>query len=77
MHFLRAINSDISVLIVCNKTGGTIKGDIKKNYSLIPLLRELSLLASCCWANGETMYEYVYFLVFNTVLVRSFRGLFF
>jgi hypothetical protein len=22
--------SDISVLIVCNKTGGTIKGDIKK-----------------------------------------------
>ena len=31
MHFLQAINSDISVLIVCNKTGGTIKGDIKKN----------------------------------------------
>ena len=30
MHFLQAINSDISVLIVCNKTGGTIKGDIKK-----------------------------------------------
>ena len=30
MHFLLAINSDISVLIVCNKTGGTIKGDIKK-----------------------------------------------
>ena len=28
MHFLQAINSDISVLIVCNKTGGTIKGDI-------------------------------------------------
>ena len=23
--------SDLSVLIVCNKTGGTIKGDIKKN----------------------------------------------
>ena len=32
MHFLRAINSDISVLIVCNKTGGTIKGDIKKKF---------------------------------------------
>ena len=32
MHFLQAINSDISVLIVCNKTGGTIKGDIKKKY---------------------------------------------
>ena len=31
MYFLQAINSDISVLIVCNKTGGTIKGDIKKN----------------------------------------------
>jgi len=25
----KPINSDISVLIVCNKTGGTIKGDIK------------------------------------------------
>jgi len=30
MHFLQAINSDLSVLIVCNKTGGTIKRDIKK-----------------------------------------------
>ena len=30
MHFLQAINSDLSVLIVCNKTGGTTKGDIKK-----------------------------------------------
>ena len=29
MHFLQAINSDISVLIVCNKTRGTIKGDKK------------------------------------------------
>ena len=34
MHFLQAINSDLSVLIVCNKTGGTIKGDIKKKWSL-------------------------------------------
>ena len=36
MHFLQAINSDISVLIVCNKTGGTIKRDkkeIKKRFS--------------------------------------------
>ena len=32
MHFLQAINSDLSVFIVCNKTGGTIKGDIK-NYN--------------------------------------------
>ena len=31
MHFLQAINSDVSVLIVCNKTGGTIKGDTKIN----------------------------------------------
>ena len=28
MHFLQAIKSDLSVLIVCNKTGGTIKGYI-------------------------------------------------
>ena len=33
MHFLQAINSDISVLIVCNKTGGTIKGDKKKIFT--------------------------------------------
>ena len=33
MHFLQIINSDISVLIVCNKTGGTIKGDIKKIHA--------------------------------------------
>ena len=31
MPFLQAINNDLSVLIDCNKTGGTIKGDIKKN----------------------------------------------
>jgi len=31
MHFLQAINSDISVLRVCNKTGGTIKRRHKKN----------------------------------------------
>jgi len=30
MNFLQAINSDLSALIVCNETGGTIKGDIKK-----------------------------------------------
>ena len=32
MHFLQAINSDVSVLIVCNKTGGTIKGDVKISF---------------------------------------------
>jgi len=31
MHFLQAINSDLSVLTVCNKTGGTIKGDTKSS----------------------------------------------
>ena len=35
MHSLQAINSDISVLIVCNKTGGTIKGDIKEKLTCI------------------------------------------
>ena len=35
MHFLQAINSDISVLTVCNKTGGTIKGDIKIKKKLM------------------------------------------
>ena len=35
MHFLQAINSDLSVLIVCNKTGGTIKGDIKKIITIV------------------------------------------
>ena len=29
MHFLQAINSDIPVFTVCNKTGGTINADIK------------------------------------------------
>ena len=34
MHFLQAINSDLSILIVCNKTGGTMKEDIKKIKSV-------------------------------------------
>jgi len=32
------INSDLSVFIVCNKTGGTIKGDIKKFNNVIILI---------------------------------------
>ena len=40
MHFLQAINSDTSVLIVCNKTGGTIKGDIKKKKPLVLYRRQ-------------------------------------
>ena len=39
MHFLQAINSDLSVLIVCNNTGGTIKGDLKKSSFFIKLIR--------------------------------------
>ena len=42
MHFLQAINSDISVLIVCNKTGGTIKGDIKKRSNQVTTAHEYS-----------------------------------
>jgi hypothetical protein len=33
MHFLQAINSDLSVLIVCNKTGGTIKKKEMKKFT--------------------------------------------
>jgi hypothetical protein len=42
MHSLQAINSDISVLTVCNKTGGTIKGDIKKKIIISNGLRLFS-----------------------------------
>ena len=48
MHFLQAINSDISVLIVGNKTGGAIKEDIKKplcyivNYLCYPGISRIS-----------------------------------
>ena len=38
MHFLQAINSDLSVLIVCNKTGGTKKGDKKIVYPFTPVV---------------------------------------
>ena len=46
MHFLQAINSDVSALTVCNKTGGTIKGDIKKyaGFSLLHFLISRVLL---------------------------------
>jgi len=43
MHFLQAINNDVSVLIVCNKTGGTLKGVIKKPTSS---LNRVKLIAS-------------------------------
>ena len=44
MHFLQAINSDISVLIVCNKTGGTIKGDKKYEKEVKKYMWKLSAL---------------------------------
>ena len=52
MHFLQAINSDISVLIVCNKTGGTIKGDIKKKTMRMPARTTLLFVLACyfCFA---------------------------
>ena len=40
MIFLEVINSDICLRIVCNKTGGTIKGDIKNVISLTFFLAE-------------------------------------
>ena len=51
MHFLQVINSDISVLIiVCNKTGGTIKGDIYIKIVLLQILdhRRHVLKKECC-----------------------------
>ena len=55
MHFLQAINSDISVLIVCNKTGGTIKGDKKidkvrtRGGKVISEHRTVKRLWFCTW----------------------------
>ena len=36
--------SDLSVLRVCNKTGGTIKGDIKKSFFILFFITQLSAL---------------------------------
>jgi len=49
MHFLQAINSEISVLIVCNKTGGTIKGDIKEN--ILQYAFKFSVYVICNFVN--------------------------
>ena len=56
MHFLQAINSDLSVLIVCNKTGGTIKGDIKKILlsRLTPYAEEVIEDHQCGFRNRST-----------------------
>ena len=61
MHFLQAINSDLSVLIVCNKTGGTIKGDIKKMLTVINLTINFwsnnFLTFSCLVFNMQTWFR--------------------
>jgi hypothetical protein len=50
-------NSDISVIIICNKTGGTIKGDIKKlcGYEWTVLRPDLDLIKlglKVSWVGG-------------------------
>jgi hypothetical protein len=52
MHFLQA-NSDLSVRIVCNKTGGTIKGDIKKSQLTNEQVNKLHFLHFCAKAVGS------------------------
>jgi hypothetical protein len=42
MHFLQAISSDLSVLIVCNKTSGTIKRRYKKILLLMTNLNPVA-----------------------------------
>ena len=51
MHFLQAISSDLSVLIVCNKAGGTIKGDIKKNCKLVISTSHAAYFGSWVWVS--------------------------
>jgi len=60
MHFLQAINSDISVLIVCNKTGGTIKGDIKKKKFRTALSLKLGKSLSVCHLKWVTMVTWCF-----------------
>ena len=57
MHFLQAINSDLNVLIGCNKTGGTIKGDITKkldndvnNQKYATTFSFINLFKSCIYS---------------------------
>ena len=49
--------SDTSVLIVCNKTGGTIKGD-KKNYVLLNVHLGIILVNSQLDAQSFSVYVY-------------------
>ena len=63
MNFLQALNSDISVLIVCNKTGGTIKGDKKTIGELVEVGRRYGM--EC----GKTGHENL-----KTIIRRSDYG---
>ena len=56
MHFLQAINSDLSVLIVCNKTGGTIKGDIK----IVALLIHNGQYLVICYKITKHLYHQIF-----------------
>ena len=54
MHFLQAINSDISVLYsLYNKTGGTIKGDIRKKDMVLPSLPFVNVTV-CSESHSDT-----------------------
>ena len=66
MHFLQAINSDLSVLIVCNKTGGRTKGDIKKKNESVNELVMFTMrkLHTAYWAVR-------YFCTSNTLSIIS------
>jgi hypothetical protein len=70
MHFLQVINSDISVLIVCNKTGGTIKGDIKKMFGPTNLPRT-NLLHSVSHVRSKQALFYLTPLDPSSITVRG------
>ena len=48
MRFLQAINSDLNVFIVCNKTGGTITVNIKKKIVLLMRGESNNKFMLCC-----------------------------
>ena len=65
MLFLQAINSDLSVLIVCNKTGGTIKGDIKK-YLFHYVIYKVHLNTPLS-VNGPTVFPNLFLSRFQSI----------
>jgi len=50
--------SDLSVLVVCNKTGGTIKGDTKKKLRNIQGFPPLQVATPRCLKNGVPVEKY-------------------